>query len=68
MKVKAKELRNLDLAELQRREKDMVDELMNLHFQHHLGQLNSPIRLRLVRRNLAQVKTILKERATGLVK
>ncbi len=62
MKVRASELKNLDSAELQRKEKDMGDELMNLRFQQHLGQLSSPIRLRLVRRSLARVKTLLKER------
>ncbi|HLD73456.1 MAG TPA: 50S ribosomal protein L29 [Bdellovibrionota bacterium] len=62
MRTKAKELRNLDAAELKRKEEDLQGELMNLRFQHHMAQLNNPMRMRAVKKNIAQIKTVLRER------
>ncbi|MBI2608265.1 MAG: 50S ribosomal protein L29 [Deltaproteobacteria bacterium] len=60
--MKAKELRNLDKTELERKEKDLGSEVMNLYFQRHMGQLKNVMRIRQVRRDVARVKTILKEK------
>ncbi|HLD74153.1 MAG TPA: 50S ribosomal protein L29 [Bdellovibrionota bacterium] len=62
MKTKAKDLRSLNLEELKRKEEDLQGELMNLRFQHHMAQLNNPMRMRAVRKNIAQIKTVVRER------
>lgn len=48
-------------VELRKRETDLRDELFRLRFQHHTGQLASPIKLRTTRRELAQVLTRIRE-------
>lgn len=48
-------------VELRRKESELRDELFRLRFQHHTGQLQSPIRLRTTRRDLARVLTRLRE-------
>ncbi len=58
-----KELRDLSEAELAQREKDLTEELFNLKFQHATGQLENTQRLPHVRRDLARVKTFLREKA-----
>ena len=42
--------------------KSLKEELFNLRFQHATGQLENPMRLREVKRSIAQVKTIQRER------
>ncbi len=58
-----KKIKELSDVELEKREKDLRQELYNLRFQHHTGQLENPMRMRLSRRELAMVLTIRKERA-----
>jgi large subunit ribosomal protein L29 len=60
--VKARELRDLSLAELRQKEQDSTTELFNLKFQHATGQLENTQRLPEVRRDLARVKTILRQK------
>ena len=60
--MKAKELRDLSLEELMAKEKDLRHELFNLRFQHATHQLENVMRIRLVRRDIARVKTIIRER------
>lgn len=48
--------------ELQDKLKDSKEELFNLRFQMATGQLDNPLRLREVRRDIARVKTVLRER------
>ncbi len=48
-------------VELRRKESELRDELFRLRFQHHTGQLQSPIKLRIARRELARVLTRLRE-------
>jgi large subunit ribosomal protein L29 len=64
--MKAAELRQLSVEELEARLGDLAEEGFNLRFQHTLGQLSSPIRLRQVRRDAAQVRTVLREHELGL--
>lgn len=56
------ELRGLSLDELRVRLADAEEELANLVFQNGSGQLESPIRVRLTRRDVARIKTIIHER------
>ncbi|GAW90902.1 50S ribosomal protein L29 [Calderihabitans maritimus] len=60
--MKAKELRDLTTDELLHKVKDLKDELFRLRFQLATGQLDNPMRLRQVRRDIARVKTVLRER------
>lgn len=60
--MKARELRELSIEELRQKEQDLTAELFNLKFQHATGQLENTERLPQVRKDLARVKTILRER------
>ena len=61
--MKAKELRQLSEGELSIKEKELDEELFNLRFQHATGQLDNVMRIPQVKRDIARVKTILKEKA-----
>ena len=63
MNKQMKELRDLSMAELEKKSADLKEELFNLRFQHATGQLENPIRIREVKRTYARVRTILTERA-----
>ena len=60
--MKVAEVRELSVDDLRMREKDLADQLFRLRIQKSMGQLETPIKLRLVRRDLAKVKTVLRER------
>jgi large subunit ribosomal protein L29 len=60
--MKAAELRDLGLDELGTKERDLVDQLFRLRIQKSMGQLESPEKLRTVRRDLARVKTFIRQR------
>ncbi|NLZ44015.1 MAG: 50S ribosomal protein L29 [Clostridia bacterium] len=60
--MKANELRELTTEELQKKAVDLKAELFNLRFQLATGQLDNYRRIRMVRKDLARVKTILWER------
>lgn len=55
-------IRNMPLAELVEQEKHLQAELFNLKFQHGTAQLESPMRLKQVKREIARVKTMIGER------
>jgi large subunit ribosomal protein L29 len=61
VKVKAKELRELSLEELKEREGELKQELFNLRIQKATGQLGNTAVLGKTRKDLARVKTVLKE-------
>ena len=60
------ELRNLDDAELTTKLKEAKEELFNLRFQGATGQLENHGRLRAVRKDIARIYTILRERELGI--
>jgi large subunit ribosomal protein L29 len=60
--MKAKELRELSIPELKERVAKLREELMNLRFQKTIHRLENPMRIRQVRREIARVLTILKEK------
>jgi large subunit ribosomal protein L29 len=60
--MKAKELRQLSEGELLIKEKELDEELFNLRFQHATGQLDNVMRIPQVKRDIARLKTILRER------
>ena len=55
------ELRSSSPQELMSKIKDLKAELFNLRFQLATGQLENPMRIRQVKRSIAQIKTILRE-------
>lgn len=59
------ELRGLSPDELQARLNDAEEELANLQFQHGSAQLDSPIKVRLARRDVARIKTLISETSRG---
>ena len=60
--MKANKLRDLSDEEIKRKINDFRDELFNLRFQLATNQLDNPMRLSEVRRNIARARTILRER------
>jgi large subunit ribosomal protein L29 len=64
--TKVGELRNLDDAELAAKLKEAKEELFNLRFQGATGQLENHGRLRAVRKDIARIYTILRERELGI--
>jgi large subunit ribosomal protein L29 len=61
--MKTKDLRVLSEGELLEKEKQLSEELFNLRFQHATGQLENVMRVPQVKRDIARVKTILREKA-----
>ncbi len=59
--MKPQELRELSADELRTREHELADQLFKLRFQHTLGQLDNPAKLRNLRRDIARIKTLLEE-------
>jgi large subunit ribosomal protein L29 len=59
----ASELRNLDDAELRDQLQGCYEELFNLRFQKVTGSMNNSARPRQVKKDIARIKTILRERA-----
>ena len=62
MSKKTAELRDLSLDELRAREHDLDDQLFRLRIQKSMGQLEVPEKIRLVRRDLARIKTFLRQK------
>jgi len=62
MKTIVKELRDLSSDELQAKAADLKKEMFNLRFQQAMGQIENPMRLRTLRRDIAKTKTVLKEK------
>jgi large subunit ribosomal protein L29 len=60
--MKGSEIRELTLEELRQREEDVSEELFNLKFQLATSQLENKMRVRQVRRDLARIKTIMREK------
>jgi large subunit ribosomal protein L29 len=60
--MRAKELRELGMDELRQKEHDLKEELFNLRFQRATGQLENLMRVTHVKRDIAKVKTVLRER------
>jgi large subunit ribosomal protein L29 len=62
--MKVEEIRELSVDVLREREKELDDQLFRLRIQKSMGQLEAPAKVRDVRRDLARVKTILREKSS----
>lgn len=60
--MKANELRNMTVEELNKKLSDLKEEYFNLRFQKATGQLGNPISIRDVKKDIARVKTVIRER------
>ena len=59
--MKPSGFRELSMEEKLRKVDDLKQELFNLRFQHEVGQLENPQKMKQVKRDIARVKTIIKE-------
>ena len=64
MSKKTAELRELTVDDLRLRERDLDDQLFRLRIQKSMGQLEAPLKVRSVRRDLARVKTLLRQKSS----
>lgn len=64
--MKVREIRDLSSDELNLRLDSLKEELFNLRFQVATGQLDNPMRVREVRKDIARVKTVLRQRELGI--
>jgi large subunit ribosomal protein L29 len=60
--MKAVELRDLGADDLAVRERELTDQLFRMRIQKSMGQLEAPDKIRTVRRDLARVKTVMRQK------
>lgn len=60
--MKASELKEMTMEELKKKEEDMRKELFNLRFQKSTGEIENPMRIHSVRKNIARVMTVMSEK------
>jgi large subunit ribosomal protein L29 len=63
--MKAAELRDLAADELGVKERELTDQLFRMRIQKSMGQLEAPEKMRTVRRDLARIKTVLRQKQGG---
>jgi len=66
--MKTKEIRNLSDQDLQKQLEQSKSELFNLRFQLATGQLENPMMIGLVKKDIARIKTIIRERELNIGK
>ena len=59
--MKANDIRELSIEEKQRKVDELKGELFNLRFQNEIGQLENPGRMKQIKRDIARIKTIIRE-------
>jgi large subunit ribosomal protein L29 len=59
--MKAGEIRDLNLGEMHQKVSDLKEELFNLRFQHEIGQLDNPQIMKETKRDIARLKSIIRE-------
>ena len=64
--MRVNEIRDLSLDDQLVKLKSLKEELFNLRFQHATGQLDNPMRIREVKRSIAQINTIVREQELGI--
>ena len=62
--MRAREVRELSIDEMRQKEREIAEEIFRLRMRKSTGQLDNLMRLRLLRRDLARIKTIQQQRAT----
>ena len=64
--MKAKELKNLSSEELAKKLDELKKDLFMLRMQHSTNQLDNPMRLNAVKKDIARIKTIIREKETNV--
>ena len=64
--MKAKEIRNLSTDELNKKLGELKKDLFMLRMQHATNQLDNPMRLNAVKKDIARIKTIIREKETNV--
>ena len=64
--MKAKELKNLSVEELDKKLNDLKKDLFMLRMQHATNQLDNPMQLANVKKDIARIKTIIREKETNV--
>jgi large subunit ribosomal protein L29 len=59
--MKPREMREMDADELVRKKAELKDQLFKLRFQHELGQVENFAKLRMIKKDIARIETILEE-------
>jgi large subunit ribosomal protein L29 len=59
--MKANEIKDMSMDEMLRKLDDLKEELFNLRFQHETGQLENPQKMKQTKRDIARVKTIIRQ-------
>ncbi len=59
--MKAKELKELTKEELLKKKKDLKEEMFNLRFQHSTGQLENTARMKVIKKDVARLETVLRQ-------
>ena len=59
--MKASEIRDLSLVEMNEKMTDLKDELFKLRFQLAVNQLDNPMRIKAVKKDIARIKTVIRE-------
>ena len=62
--MKAKEIRNLSTDELNKKLEELKKDLFMLRMQHATNQLDNPIKINAVKKDIARIKTIIREKET----
>jgi large subunit ribosomal protein L29 len=60
--MKAKEIREMSLAELESKLADLKKDLFTLRMQHATNQLDNPLKIDAVKKDIARIKTIIREK------
>ncbi|MBQ1702935.1 MAG: 50S ribosomal protein L29 [Oscillospiraceae bacterium] len=60
--MKANEVRKMSAAELEAKLKDLKKDLFTLRMQHATNQLDNPVKISLVKKDIARVQTIIREK------
>ncbi len=61
--MKAAELRETTVEELRKKEQDLRKELFNLRFQQATGEIENPMRIRAIKKNIAKILTVITEKS-----
>ena len=64
--MKAKELKNLSVEDLNKKLNELKKELFMLRMQHATNQLDNPMQLANVKKDIARIKTIIREKETNV--
>jgi large subunit ribosomal protein L29 len=59
--MKPGEIKDLNLEEMHQKVSDLKEELFNLRFQHEIGQLENPQKMKQAKRDIARLKTFIRE-------